>query len=130
MKNITHKFLLARQTYFLLFEPIEEMIRERREYYLEKEFEYKFTLGTMNHFWFLTQAGHVLNPILNKIQARLLSSKYKYVVLVSAGDRNSYLPNFYRTRFTFTAKGRLNQVGSESQSIFTKKKIEINPLWR
>lgn len=122
-----NSYLLARQTYFLLLEPVEEILRERRDYFEEKEKKYKLPQGSMNHFWIYTEPKFFFKNISAESKKRLLDKESKYISLLFAGKSFFYLPAYYKTRFAFIGKGKYK--GETSFPQFSEEKINIKNLW-
>ena len=117
-------FLALRQAYALILEPTEEMIRERRQFFNEREMQFQLPLGSMNHFWIMTDLSHVTGQLPSNQLERFTSSTSSYLGLILAGKSNLLLSYFYKTRFKFVGRG-IFDVSRFEGSVFMAKKVNV-----
>lgn len=102
MYMITHlKNILTLSDYLLIYQPFEEVVRERRSIFYKKEKKYVLPKGTMAHFWLkITNYKHI---------------KFKNQFIgIFAGKTNSYLSFFYKARFFYLIKGKIKYTSHNS----------------
>ena len=114
-------FLALRQAYALILEPTEEMIRERRQFFNEREAQFQLPLGSMNHFWIMTDISHVTRALPSSQLDRFNSPISSYLGLILAGKANLLLSYFYKTRFKFVGRG-IFDLHRFDGSVFMSKK--------
>jgi len=92
--NKKFNFLLTKTIYLLILEPFEEILRERRNYYTDKEKNYKLSYGSLNSFW--------LN--LKNYYSKNFD---EYVLIEVEGLANKLFIDFLKVRFAFSLKGSI-----------------------
>jgi len=117
-------FLALRQAYALILEPTEEMIRERRQFFNEREVQFQLPLGSMNHFWIMTDISHITSTLPSTQLTRFNSPVSSYLGLILAGKANLLLSYFYKTRFKFVGRG-IFDLGRFDGSVFMCKRENV-----